>query len=59
LSEKSAKNGVLEGPMGDFGGSDYCASLRGPERDSLAETIITISLPGYLKDHQKGRAKVV
>jgi hypothetical protein len=59
LSEKSAKNGVLEGPMGDFGGSDYCASCRGPERDSLAETIITISEFGYLKVFMKRRAKVV
>jgi hypothetical protein len=44
--------------MRDFGGSDYCASVRGPGRDSLPKTIVTISEFGYLKDHQKGRAKV-
>jgi hypothetical protein len=41
-----------------FGGSDYCASLRGPGRDSLPETIVTITPPGYLKDFMKRRAKV-
>jgi hypothetical protein len=59
LSEKSAKNRVFEGPMRDFGGSVYCASLRGPGRDSLPKTIVTISEFGYLKDHWKEGAKVV
>ncbi len=46
--------------MGDFGGSDSCASLGGgPGRDSLPKTIITISEFGYLKDQQKEGAKVV
>jgi hypothetical protein len=45
--------------MGDFGGSDYCASLGGPGRNSLPKTIITISEFGYLKDHWKEGAKVV
>jgi hypothetical protein len=42
----------------DFGGSDYCASLRGPERDSLSKTIVTIIEFGYLKDFMKRRAKI-
>jgi hypothetical protein len=49
---------VVEGPLRDFGGSDYCASLRGPGRDSLPKTIVTITLPGYLKDFMKRRAKI-
>jgi hypothetical protein len=67
LSEKGAKYRVFEGPMGDFGWSVYSASLRGPGRDSLSKTIVTITLSGYLSRGlrplahplQKRRAKFV
>jgi hypothetical protein len=44
--------------MGDFGGSDYCAFQRVQEGTPFKETIITITLSGYLKDFMKRRAKI-